>query len=104
MGDYSMVSAYYVYIQCTCTYTVYCTVSTWFTMLSMCSVHATAGLLEEVKKRLDKLVEPPPMKAIKPLPRPDDAPRKKRGGRRWVGLSSCMQKFPPPLAFLWLLF
>jgi len=28
-------------------------------------------------------MEPPPVKAPKPLPKPDDPPRKKRGGRRW---------------------
>ena len=29
-------------------------------------------------------MEPPPVKAPKPLPKPDDPPRKKRGGRRWA--------------------
>lgn len=29
-------------------------------------------------------MEPPPVKAPKPLPKPDDAPRKKRGGRRYI--------------------
>ena len=28
--------------------------------------------------------EPPPVKQVKPLPKPDDAPRKKRGGRRYA--------------------
>ena len=42
----------------------------------------TIGLLEEVQKKLDKWMEPPPVKQAKPLPRPEDAPRKKRGGRR----------------------
>lgn len=41
-------------------------------------------LREEVQKKVDKLMEPPPVKAPKPLPKPDDAPRKKRGGRRQV--------------------
>lgn len=40
------------------------------------------SLLSEIEKRLEKLQEPPPVKAIKPLPAPIDAPRKKRGGRR----------------------
>ncbi|XP_047500301.1 U4/U6 small nuclear ribonucleoprotein Prp31-like [Penaeus chinensis] len=39
-------------------------------------------LREEVEKKLDKLQEPPPVKAVKPLPPPIDAPGKKRGGRR----------------------
>lgn len=39
-------------------------------------------LLEEIEKKFDKLQEPPPVKEIKALPRPDDAPRQKRGGRR----------------------
>ena len=41
-------------------------------------------LRNEVQKKVDKLMEPPPVKAPKPLPKPDDAPRKKRGGRRLV--------------------
>lgn len=40
------------------------------------------GLMEEVQKKLDKWTEPPPVKQAKPLPRPEEAPRKKRGGRR----------------------
>ena len=43
---------------------------------------AAAGLMEEVQKKLDKWTEPPPVKQAKPLPRPEEAPRKKRGGRR----------------------
>ena len=39
-------------------------------------------LRDQVQKKIDKFMEPPPVKAPKPLPRPDDAPRKKRGGRR----------------------
>ena len=37
---------------------------------------------EEIEKKLDKLQEPPPVKAVKPLPPPIDVPGKKRGGRR----------------------
>lgn len=40
------------------------------------------ALCEELQRKLDKLVAPPPFKAAKPLPKPDDPPRKKRGGRR----------------------
>ncbi|KAI6660995.1 hypothetical protein LOD99_13718 [Oopsacas minuta] len=40
------------------------------------------GILAEVRKKIDKLQEPAPVKNIKPLPKPDDAPRKKRGGKR----------------------
>ena len=39
-------------------------------------------LLEEVEKKFDKWQEPPPVKEAKALPRPDDAPRQKRGGKR----------------------
>jgi U4/U6 small nuclear ribonucleoprotein PRP31 len=39
-------------------------------------------LRDQVQKKIDKILEPPPVKSAKPLPRPDDAPRKKRGGRR----------------------
>lgn len=39
-------------------------------------------LRENIEGKFDKLMEPPPLKEAKALPRPDDAPRKKRGGRR----------------------
>ena len=39
-------------------------------------------ILVEVRKKIDKLQEPAPVKNVKPLPKPDDAPRKKRGGKR----------------------
>lgn len=37
---------------------------------------------EDVERKLDRLQEPPPVKAIRPLPAPLEAPRKKRGGKR----------------------
>merc|ERR1719312_387096 len=37
---------------------------------------------EEILKKIDKLQEPPAVKAVRALPAPVDAPRKKRGGRR----------------------
>lgn len=37
---------------------------------------------EDVERKLDRLQEPPPVKAIKPLAAPLEAPRKKRGGKR----------------------
>ncbi|XP_065846428.1 U4/U6 small nuclear ribonucleoprotein Prp31-like [Oscarella lobularis] len=40
------------------------------------------NLRAEMEKKLDKLQEPPPVKQVKPLNRPDTPPRKKRGGRR----------------------
>jgi U4/U6 small nuclear ribonucleoprotein PRP31 len=39
-------------------------------------------LLNEIKRRLDKLQEPSPVKSIKPLPIPIVSGGKKRGGRR----------------------
>jgi len=42
------------------------------------------ALRDEIQKKLDKMQEPPPVKQVKPLPKPDDAPRKKRGGRRYA--------------------
>lgn len=39
-------------------------------------------LLADIERRLEKLQEPPPVKAVKPLPPPIDSGRKKRGGRR----------------------
>eukprot|EP00047_Mylnosiga_fluctuans_P005205 m.239043 g.239043 ORF g.239043 m.239043 type:complete len:504 (+) comp13410_c0_seq1:13-1524(+) len=46
---------------------------------------ATVGidLREELERKIEKALEPPPAKAEKALPAPDDAPRKKRGGRRF---------------------
>lgn len=40
------------------------------------------SLREEIERKLDRLQEPPPVKAIKPLAAPLEAPRKKRGGKR----------------------
>ncbi|KAK0075836.1 hypothetical protein PV325_006248 [Microctonus aethiopoides] len=37
---------------------------------------------DEIEKKMDKLQEPPPVKFIKPLPKPIDPGRKKRGGKR----------------------
>lgn len=37
---------------------------------------------EDIEKKLDKLQEPPPVKFIKPLPKPLEGGKKKRGGRR----------------------
>lgn len=37
---------------------------------------------EEIEKKLDKLQEPPPVKFIKPLPKPIEVSKKKRGGKR----------------------
>eukprot|EP00045_Choanoeca_perplexa_P008737 m.82094 g.82094 ORF g.82094 m.82094 type:complete len:487 (-) comp14599_c0_seq1:958-2418(-) len=40
-------------------------------------------LREEIEKKMERFLEPPPAKADKALPKPDDAPRKKRGGKRF---------------------
>jgi len=37
---------------------------------------------DEMLKRFVKIQEPPPAKKVKPLPIPDEKPRKKRGGKR----------------------
>ena len=42
------------------------------------------SLRADIEQKLDKLQEPPPVKTVKALPAPVDAPRKKRGGRRFV--------------------
>ncbi|XP_060860771.1 U4/U6 small nuclear ribonucleoprotein Prp31 [Metopolophium dirhodum] len=44
--------------------------------------HIGMTLKEDIEKKLDKLTEPPPVKFIKPLPKPIDPGRKKRGGKR----------------------
>lgn len=48
------------------------------------SVHGEIGLRfkEDIEKKLDKLQEPPPVKFIKPLPKPIEGSKKKRGGKR----------------------
>lgn len=37
---------------------------------------------EDIEKKLDKLQEPPPVKFIKPLAKPLEGNKKKRGGKR----------------------
>ena len=49
-------------------------------------VRNCVALKDEIQKKLDKMQEPPPVKQVKPLPKPDDAPRKKRDGRRYVAI------------------
>ncbi|XP_023329470.1 U4/U6 small nuclear ribonucleoprotein Prp31 [Eurytemora carolleeae] len=44
--------------------------------------HVGLEYKEELEKKVDKLVEPPPVKNIRALKAPMDAPKKKRGGRR----------------------
>ncbi|KAK7576496.1 hypothetical protein V9T40_012782 [Parthenolecanium corni] len=39
-------------------------------------------LKEEIEKKFDKLTEPPPVKFVKPLPKPVDPSRKRRGGKK----------------------
>jgi U4/U6 small nuclear ribonucleoprotein PRP31 len=37
---------------------------------------------DEIVEKIEKWQEPPPTKDVKALPVPDEAPKKKRGGRR----------------------
>lgn len=46
------------------------------------SGHVGRGLREEIERKLDKMQEPPPVKAVKALPAPIDMPGKRRGGKR----------------------
>ncbi|XP_043190390.1 U4/U6 small nuclear ribonucleoprotein Prp31-like [Amphibalanus amphitrite] len=46
------------------------------------SGHVGRGLRDEIERKLDKMQEPPPVKAVKPLPAPIDMPGKRRGGKR----------------------
>ncbi|XP_003382952.1 PREDICTED: U4/U6 small nuclear ribonucleoprotein Prp31-like [Amphimedon queenslandica] len=39
-------------------------------------------LRQQVEEKVNRLQEPPPVKRIKPLPKPDDMPKKRRGGKR----------------------
>ena len=45
-------------------------------------------LKAEIEQKLEKLIEPPPVKTIKPLPMPIEPARKKRGGRRYF-ITTC---------------
>jgi U4/U6 small nuclear ribonucleoprotein PRP31 len=40
------------------------------------------SLRAQIEEKINKLQEPPPVKRIKPLPKPDDLPKKRRGGKR----------------------
>ncbi len=40
-------------------------------------------LRQDMLERFDKIQEPPPPKLNKPLPIPDDKPKKKRGGKKY---------------------
>ena len=51
---------------------VHCMIDWWFII----------ELKTKIQKGIDRVVEPPPVKRIKPLPRPDDLPKKRRGGKR----------------------
>ncbi len=44
--------------------------------------HVGQEMREEIAKKIDKFQEPPPVKAIKAMPAPIEAPKKRRGGRR----------------------
>lgn len=48
------------------------------------SCNGDIGLMfkEDIEKKFDKLLEPPPVKFIKPLPKPIEVSKKKRGGKR----------------------
>ena len=39
---------------------------------------------DEIDQKIEKLQEPPPTKVIKALPVPDEGPKKRRGGKRYV--------------------
>lgn len=39
-------------------------------------------LIDEINAKIEKLLEPPPVKVVKALPKPDDFPKRRRGGKR----------------------
>jgi U4/U6 small nuclear ribonucleoprotein PRP31 len=41
-------------------------------------------LREKIEKHIDRLAAPPPSKVTKALPVPNDGPKKRRGGKRFV--------------------
>lgn len=48
------------------------------------------ALREQIAKKLDTMVQPPPKKNIKALPVPDDGPKKRRGGRKVRSMKESM--------------
>lgn len=42
------------------------------------------SLRDKLEKHIDRLAAPPPSKVIKALPIPNDGPKKRRGGKRFV--------------------
>lgn len=42
------------------------------------------GLRDKIEKHIDRLAAPPPSKVTKALPIPNDGPKKRRGGKRFV--------------------
>lgn len=46
---------------------------------------------DDMLKRFMKIQEPPPAKKVKPLPIPDEKPRKKRGGKRFIFSSNSIK-------------
>lgn len=45
-------------------------------------------LREKIEKHIDRLAAPPPSKIVKALPIPNDGPKKRRGGKRYVRTST----------------
>jgi U4/U6 small nuclear ribonucleoprotein PRP31 len=43
-------------------------------------------LRDKIEKHIDKLAAPPPSKVVKALPIPNDGPKKRRGGKRFVAV------------------
>lgn len=41
-------------------------------------------LRDKIEKHIDRLAAPPPSKVVKALPIPNDGPKKRRGGKRYV--------------------
>eukprot|EP01126_Amoeba_proteus_P064245 TRINITY_DN8963_c0_g3_i9.p1 TRINITY_DN8963_c0_g3~~TRINITY_DN8963_c0_g3_i9.p1 ORF type:complete len:282 (-),score=79.89 TRINITY_DN8963_c0_g3_i9:135-980(-) len=61
-----------------------CTLAARLDSAHSSSLHGETGrkFREEIVKKLEKLQEPPPARKEKPLPVPDEIPRKRRGGQR----------------------
>ena len=52
-------------------------------------------LREDIERKILKWKEPPPAKQEKPLPAPDDRPRKRRGGKRCASPAGTMSVVAP---------
>ena len=60
-------------------------------------------LREKIGKHIDRLAAPPPTKVTKALPIPNDGPKKRRGGKRYVSFSETLLLYSIRLTYPFIL-